>query len=186
MKRILILGNAGTGKSTLARRLGERLGIPVIHLDALSWQPGWQRLPHDVFRTRLAAAIAGGAWITDGNYALLTFDLRLASADLVIWVERPALYCIWRVFARAFKSYFSTKEHLAVGCPERLDHRFGGRLRYILNFNRVNRPRIKAALREHGPNVLVIHLRGDRQIAAFLSQLQTSQAVLHHSQQPLR
>lgn len=174
MKRILILGNAGTGKSTLARRLGERLGVPVIHLDALNWQPAWQALPLDVFRARLAEAIAGEGWITDGNYALLTFDLRLPRADLVIWVERPLPHCIWRVFARAFKSYFSAKEHLAIGCPERLDRRFWDRLRYILNFNRINRPRIQTALREHGPNVPVIHLRGDRQIAAFLSQLQTS------------
>ena len=171
MKRIVILGNAGTGKSTLARRLGERLRIPVIHLDALNWQPAWQRLPLDVFRTRLAAAIAGDAWITDGNYALATFDLRLPRADLVIWAQRPLLHCLWRVCGRAFKSYFTTKEHLAEGCPERLDRRFLDRLKFIINFNRINRPRIEAALREHGPNVTVIYLRSDRDIADFLSRV---------------
>lgn len=171
MQRIVIVGCAGTGKSTLARRLGERLNIPVVHLDALNWQPGWQALPPNVFRAQLAEAISGDAWITDGNYALLTFDLRLPRADLIIWVERPPLHCLWRVFRRALRSLFSTHEHLAAGCPERFDRRFWDRLRYILHFNRINRPRIEAARQTHGPHVPVVVLRSDRDIAAFLARL---------------
>ena len=169
MQRIVILGSAGTGKSTLARRLGERLNLPVIHLDALNWQPDWKALPPDVFRARLAEAIAGDAWITDGNYALLTFDLRLPRADLIIWVDRSRLHCLWRVFRRALRSLFSTHEHLAPGCPERFDRRFWDRLKYILHFKRVNRPRIESARLLHGPQVPVIFLRSDREIAVFLS-----------------
>lgn len=169
VRRIVIVGTAGCGKSTLARRLGERLGIPVIHLDALNWEPGWKALPIDAFRSRLREAISGDAWITDGNYAVHTFDLRLPRADLMIWVERPRWQCMWRVIQRAIKGHFSAKEDLAEGCKERLDWRFWDRLRYIARFDRVNRPRIEAVRMAHGPDVPVIALRGDREISAFLA-----------------
>jgi adenylate kinase family enzyme len=170
MKRIVIVGNAGSGKSTLARELGGRLGIPVIHLDELNWRPGWEALPAKEFRRRLEEAVSGEAWITDGNYALLTFDLRLPRADLVIWVERPVAGCMFRVFRRAIRSYFQSEEHLAAGCPERFDRRFWDRLRFIWNFNRVNRPRIQEALKTHGPDVPLILLHNRRQIGAFLKK----------------
>jgi adenylate kinase family enzyme len=176
MRRIVILGTAGSGKSTFARKLGERLGIPVVHLDALRWEPGWKALTMEAFRSRLAEAIRGDAWITDGNYAIATFDLRMPRADLVIWVERPRLQCAWRVMKRAIKTQFSSKERLADGCKENIGQLWD-RLRFIARFNRVNRPRIEAALLTHGPNVPVIVLRGDDEISAFLSNLPEPQAV---------
>jgi adenylate kinase family enzyme len=176
MRRVVILGTAGTGKSTLARRLGERLRIPVIHLDALNWEPGWKALPAEEFRSRLAEALTGDAWITDGNYAILTFDLRMPRADLVIWVERPALHCAWRVFRRAVRSQFSAAEDLAPGCKEHLGKLFD-RLWFIANFNRINRPRIETARMTYGLNVPVIVLHGDDEIAAFLSNLPDPQSV---------
>lgn len=168
MRRIVIVGNAGSGKSTLARRLGEHLRLPVVHLDALAWDPGWQSVSTEVLRQRLSQAISGDAWITDGNYAAVTFDLRLPRADLLIWVERPRVPCVWRVLRRAVWSHFRADEHLAPGCPERFDRKFLGRLRFILNFDRVNRPRIEAARMRYGPDVPVAMLCGNRGMAAFL------------------
>lgn len=170
MRRIVILGPAGAGKSTFARRLGERLGLPVVHLDALNWEPGWKPLAIEAFRSRLSEAISGDTWITDGNYAIRSFDLRMPRADLVIWVERPPLYCAWRVLRRAIGSYFSADGDLADGCKERIDRRFLDRLRYIANFNRVNRPLIEAERMKHGPLVPVSVLSGDRDISAFLAK----------------
>jgi len=177
MRRIVILGPAGGGKSTFARRLGKRLAIPVVHLDALCWEPGWKTLTTATFRSRLGKAISGNAWITDGNYAKLTFDLRMPRADLVIWVERSPLQCAWRVCKRAIKSHFSADEDLAYGCKERIDRRFLDRLRYIAHFNRVNRPRIEAERMTHGPHVPVLVLQGDREISAFLAKCES--AVRH-------
>jgi adenylate kinase family enzyme len=171
MRRIVIVGCAGSGKSTLAKRLGELLGIPVVHLDALNWEPGWKTLTTEEFRARLKDAISGDAWITDGNYAVLSFDLRMPRADLVIWVQRPLTQCIWRVFRRAFKSYCSADEDLAPQCKERFDRRFLDRLRYIVHFNRVNRPRIEKLRVSHGPDVPVIVLRSDREISGFLASV---------------
>ena len=168
MRRIVILGCAGSGKSVLAKRLGERLGVPVVHLDALNWEPGWQEVGTEIFRARLAQAISGDAWITDGNYAVHSFDLRMPRADLVIWVERPLAQCFLRVWKRALKSYANANEDLAAQCKERFDRRFVRRLQFIANFNRINRPRIERLRLSHGPDVPVIVLRGDSEISEFL------------------
>ena len=173
MRRIIIVGSAGCGKSTLARQLGKRLGLPVIHLDALCWQPGWKAISTDELRAELSQAIEGDAWITDGNYAVHTFDLRLPRADLVIWVERSTFHCVWRVIRRAIRSRFDPQQDLAPGCKERIDRRFFDRLRFIVRFNRVNRPRIEAARMMYGPQVPVLVLRGDKAMRAFLASCES-------------
>ena len=80
MRRIVILGCSGSGKTTLAVRLGERLGLPVVHLDPLYWEPGWRAPDAAAFLARVADAIAGDAWVSEGNYRE-TFELRLPRAD---------------------------------------------------------------------------------------------------------
>jgi adenylate kinase family enzyme len=169
MRRVVIVGTAGSGKSALARSLGRRLGLPVVHLDALYWQPGWRPVTREAFRQRLAEAMAGDAWITDGNYAVWTFDLRLPRADLVVWVERPRVRCMVRVLRRAIGSHFGDGEDLAAGCKERFDRRFLDRLRYIANFDWVNRPRIEEERAKYGPEVPLVVLRSDAEIARFVA-----------------
>lgn len=169
-RRIVIVGNAGSGKSTFARRLGELLKIPVFHLDALNWGPNWQRIPLETLRSLIAGVTSQEAWITDGNYALATFDLRLPRADLLIWVERPAWQCALRVIRRAALGRFRAAERLSAGCTERFDLKFMRRLQFIANFNRLNRPKIEAARVRYGPDVPVVVLRGDDAISEFLEQ----------------
>jgi adenylate kinase family enzyme len=102
MLRIVILGCAGSGKTTLARQLGERTGAPVICLDAI-WQPHWGAKDVPAFRTLVKKAHAGDEWISDGNFAVATFDIRLPRATLVIWLERSKPFCAWRAVTRVFK-----------------------------------------------------------------------------------
>lgn len=157
MARIVILGCAGTGKTTLARQLGARTGAPVICLDAV-WQSHWE--PEDVpgFRILMEKAHAGDEWISDGNFALATFDIRLPRATLVIWLERSKLSCAWRAITRVFKR---GEAHRIGRLPKTLV--------FIWRFERVNRPRIETMRVLHGPHVPVRRLTGSRDIAAFLS-----------------
>ena len=157
MARIVVLGCAGSGKTTLARRLGERSGTPVICLDAL-WQPHWGEKDVPVFRASMKEAHAGEAWISDGNFALATFDIRLPRATLVIWMERSRLYCAWRAITRVFQR---GEAHRIGKLPDVLA--------FIWRFDRVNRPRIEAARGAYGPEVPVRRLTGSRDIADFLS-----------------
>src|SRR5687767_8178275 len=86
--RVMIVGNGGAGKSTLARALGERTGLPVVHLDALYWQPGWVEPPREEWRATQRQQLAGSDWIADGNYGG-TMEERLRLADAVVLLDHP-------------------------------------------------------------------------------------------------
>src|SRR5580704_13583245 len=103
MTRIVLLGCAGAGKSTLARRLAQATGARLICLDDLSTTGGVAREDIPAFRAVITELHAGEAWISDGNFAAATFDLRLPRADLVVWLEPPRLVCAWRAVTRVFR-----------------------------------------------------------------------------------
>jgi len=154
--RIVILGCAGSGKTTLARELGERTGAPVICLDSI-WQPHWEKKDVPTFQALIKEAHAVDAWISDGNFALATFGIRLSRATLVIWLERTRMSCAWRAITRVFKR---GEAHRVGKLPKVLS--------FIWKFDRVNRPIIETARVSHGPDVPVRRLTGSRDIAAFL------------------
>jgi adenylate kinase family enzyme len=157
MARIVILGCAGSGKTTLARQLGERTGAPVICLDAI-WQPHWAEKDVPAFRSLVEKAHAVDEWISDGNFALATFDIRLPRATMVIWLEPSKLACGWRAITRVFKRGEA--------------HRIGKLaevLKFIWNFDKVNRPRIEATRVSYGAGVPVRRLSSRSDIEAFLS-----------------
>src|SRR5436190_2972633 len=101
VQRVMIIGSGGAGKSVLARELGERLGLPVYHLDALLWRPGWVMRPKDEERALFEELVRRDAWIIDGNYgAGQSLELRLAAADTVIFLDLPRILCLGRSLKR--------------------------------------------------------------------------------------
>jgi adenylate kinase family enzyme len=164
MNRIAIIGRSGGGKSTLARALGERLGLPVVHLDVLYWLPGWAKSEREPFRARLAAALAGGRWITDGNFTGHAADLHLAGAEMIVWVDQPRLLCLRRALTRAIRERGHSRSDMADGCDEKIDLEF---LAYIWNWDRLTRPQVEAAIAQYAPHARIVRLTTDAQIAAF-------------------
>lgn len=81
-------GVTGAGKSTLARRIGARLGLPYHAMDDLTWEPGWVPVSDDVQRARVRAVCAGDAWVIDAAYATW-MDLVLPRADLIVGLDLP-------------------------------------------------------------------------------------------------
>ena len=155
--RLVILGCAGAGKTTLAKRLSERTGARLICLDDLSSTSGVSPDQIPAFRKLMTELHAGEAWISDGNFAAATFDIRLPRADRVVWLEPPRWLCAWRSVTRVFRP----------GEP----HRFGRLWRvltFIHNFDRVNRPRIEALRIQYAPATPVVRLRTPREIASFI------------------
>ena len=166
MRRVLIIGNSGGGKSTLARRLGEKLGLPIIHLDVLFWQPGWVESDDDAFRARTAEALTAPAWVCDGNFGG-TWDLRMPLADTIVWIDKPAWLCLIRAIWRVVQYRDGDRPDMAEGCRESVDLAF---YHFIWTYDREVRPKLEAALAEHGAQAHVVRLKSDREIAAFLAQ----------------
>jgi adenylate kinase family enzyme len=165
MQRIVIFGAPGSGKSTLAGALGERLGLPVIYLDALFYRPDWAEGDAEVFRTRLTAAMDGGCWISEGNFIAKTAEMRLPMADTVIWIEQPRWLSCWRTIVRGVKAETGRADQ-APGCRNSIDRHL---LRFIWNFDATDRPEIDAAIALWALHASVIRLRGDAAIRGFLN-----------------
>ncbi len=102
MQRILVIGNGGTGKSTLSAELSERLGIPVYHLDQIAWGPRWTRVSEQDYAARLNEILAAESWIVDGWSSQSSMQQRLDAADTIIFLD----YAIWLAYYGATKRFF--------------------------------------------------------------------------------
>ena len=105
--RVVVVGTSGSGKTTMAKRLSQALGVRQIELDAINWQAGWRDLnthDRDEFVRRVAEAAAGEAWVSDGNYGTVRHVLWPRATHMV-WLdyERPVVMrrVLWRSFSRA-------------------------------------------------------------------------------------
>jgi adenylate kinase family enzyme len=165
MRRVLIIGSAGAGKSTLATRLAAKLQLPVIHLDAVYWQPGWKETPKDEWQARVAELIQRDAWIMDGNYGG-TMEMRVQAADTVILLDTPRTQCLFRVFKRALRYRGKTRPDMNPGCPEMLpDWEF---IRWIWTYPKLRRPEILDLLSRHDGEKRILILRSSGDVERFL------------------
>jgi adenylate kinase family enzyme len=167
MKRILIIGSGGAGKSTLAKQLGDRLQIDVVHLDALYWKPGWVETPKLEWQERVESLIQQEAWIIDGNYSS-TIDVRLPASDTVIFLDFPRWLCLWRVIKRWWIYRTKTRPDMGSGCPEKLDWQF---IQWVWNYSKRSRPAILAKLERVKHEKTVIVLRSPNCLRQFLQEL---------------
>ena len=167
MRRVAIVGSAGAGKSTLARQLGAILGLEVVHLDALFWKPGWVETPRPEWRVTQEGLVRRESWIIDGNYGG-TMEVRLASADTIVFLDFPRAICLWRVLKRWARYRGHTRPDLAPGCPERLDWAF---LRWVWGYRVRSRPSVLKRIEEHSAGKSVYTLRSPTEVSDFLKQV---------------
>ena len=167
MKRVMIIGCGGAGKSTLARKLGEKTGLPVVHLDQIWWAPGsWQHMERVAFDDILREEMDKPRWILDGNYNR-TMELRLEKCDTVIYLDMPRLVCLKNWIGRVIQNWGHARADMAEGCAEWFDPEMAG---WIWNFNKTNRGRYYDLLRNlEGKQVYILKSR--RQINEFLKKL---------------
>jgi len=157
MKRILVIGSPGAGKSRLATELARRLHLPLIHLDQNAWLPGWVELDREQWKARVGKLIAGDEWVIDGNYGG-SLALRLTRADTVINLELPVWICLARLLRRIASGYGRVRADMAEGCPEQLDWGF---LLYTARFPWRQRPRIAERLKSFAGKVVTLRSPGD-------------------------
>ncbi|MCU9614984.1 DNA topology modulation protein [Caldibacillus lycopersici] len=167
MKKIILIGSGGAGKSTLARRLSEKLNIEVFHLDALFWKPNWVMVPRNEQIEVQQHLVKQPEWIIDGNYNG-TMDIRLQAADTIIFVDLHRLICMYRAFKRMWKYRKKTRPDMGDGCEERLDWSF---LKWIWTYPKKRKPEILYKLSQLADEKNIIILSSRKEIRQFIETL---------------
>ncbi|MGB9178428.1 MAG: DNA topology modulation protein [Pyrinomonadaceae bacterium] len=165
MRKVLVLGSGGAGKSTFAGRLGQMLDIEVMHLDAFYWNPGWVETPRDEWRKTLTEMLSRDCWIMDGNYSN-TLDLRLEACDTIIFLDLARPLCLWRVVKRQLMNRRRRRPDMAEGCNERFSLEF---LLWVWNYPNTARPKIIKGLAKHAQSKRVVWLRSRAEVENFLT-----------------
>ena len=167
MERVMIIGCGGAGKSTLARKLGEKTGLPVVHLDQIWWSPGnWQHMDRPEFEALLMAEMEKPQWILDGNFRR-TLEMRLEKCDTVIYLDFPRLVCLKNWMGRVIKNWGHARIDMAEGCTERFDPEFA---LWIWNFNKNYRARFYELLNNLAGKQVII-LKSRREVEKFLKNI---------------
>ena len=99
-RRLLIVGNSGSGKSTMAAKAAAALGCDHVELDSIHHLEDWTPIERDEMRRIVSRKISGDSWVVDGNYASMVQDLVLATADTVVWLDLPRRTVMPRVIRR--------------------------------------------------------------------------------------
>ncbi len=135
MKRILVIGNAGSGKTTFALKLAQKTGIPLVHLDKIYWSGDWEHIAKNEFDNILQEELEKAEWIIDGNFNR-TLPHRLKYCDTVFYFDVPIITCIWGVTKRILKSYGKTRNDMGGNCPEYFDKQKLTLYRNVIQFKK--------------------------------------------------
>lgn len=154
MKKVLIIGCPGSGKSYFSRELAEATGLPLYHIDKIRWRTDWTLMPREEFLPILREIMERDEWIIDGNY-LNSMEYRLGYADTVFYFDLPTEECLANVEQRKGKP----REDMPDGMIDREDPEF---IEFIKNFNSDTKPRVEELLSRFSGEVIVIKSREDK------------------------
>ena len=172
MRRVNVVGTSCSGKTTLARTVSQRLGVPHVEFDALFWGPDWTEVPHPVFRERLISALAADAWVADGGYESVR-DITWSRADTIVWLDYRMATILRRWASRTIRRIRTQEEFWpGTGNRESLHNAFrrDGLLWWILRTHRGRRRRMLERLAAR-PDLAVIRLRSPAEADRWLSAL---------------
>ena len=159
MKKVIVIGCPGSGKSTVSRSLHKKTGIPLYHLDMMYWNDDRTTVEKSVFLERLSVVLEKDEWIIDGNYGA-TMELRLAACDTVIFLDYSLDVCLDGIRERRGKPrsdmpWIETEE----------DSEF---IEFIKNYNEQQKPKVLELLKKYADKNIVI-FRSREQVDAFLN-----------------
>lgn len=163
MKKVIVIGCPGSGKSTFSRALHEKNGIPLFHLDMMYWNADKTRVEKSAFRKRLSDAMEQEEWIIDGNYGS-TMELRLQACDTVFFLDYPVEICLEGVKARRGKV---RTDMPWIEAENEEDAEFLG---FIRSYNEESRPVVLELLKRYEDKDIYI-FKNRSEAEAFLSEM---------------
>jgi adenylate kinase family enzyme len=154
MRRVVVVGTSGAGKTTLARELARRLNVRHVELDAIHWKPNWTSTPSDQMVAEVSAALdaadaEAGGWTVCGHYGQVR-QVTWGRADTVIFLDYPMRVVFTRVFARTLRRWWR-QEELWNGNRERLRDNFFSKeslFLWVINTWRIRRRTTPRLLRD--------------------------------------
>ena len=176
LRRIIVIGTTGSGKTTLARELARALGVEHVEFDAYRHGPNWTETPDDEFRRQLVHALRGERWVADGNYSMVQ-DAVWPRATTIVWLDFTFGLVLWRLIVRTFRRGI-TRETLWNGNKENLfSHFFTRHSLFLWAFKSHWRRRRTVpptlALPQHA-HLRLVRLRSRREAARWLQNVRRS------------
>lgn len=171
IKKILIIGSAGSGKTTFSLKLSEIINLPIIHLDREYWLPNWEKPKQDDWFKKVNQLVNNDEWIMDGNYRS-SLDIRLQKADMVIFLDYKRSTCVKGVLKRIFKYHKKQRNDLTEGCIDKLDFAF---LKWVYDFKKKYRPEIVEKLSKL--NIPVVVFKNRKQSEEYLENLKINKKM---------
>ena len=162
MKKVIVIGCPGAGKTTFAEKLQKKTGLPLYYLDAIWHKPDRTHISRADFDTRLGEILAESAWIIDGNYSR-TLERRLQACDTVFFFDLPTEECLWGATVRLGKGRYDMP-----WIDTELDP---GLKQEIEGFSTKNRPAILELLERYGEVRQTVIFRSRRAADDYLSKL---------------
>jgi len=167
MKRVLVIGCCGAGKSTFSRKLNALTGLPLIHLDQEYWNANWVETKKEIWEPKVKELVKRDTWIIDGNYGS-TLDPRLERADTIFYLDFSTAKCLWRVTKRVWKYHGTERPDMPLGCKERFDLEF---FHFVATYNFINRKGIYEKLEEYKKGKNIHIFKNDKQSENLLNSL---------------
>jgi len=172
MQSIVVVGTSGSGKTTVAACIAERLGFPHVELDSIHWAPNWIEIPDEAFREKVALVAGGDAWVADGNYRAVR-DILWSHADTVVWLDLPFRVVFWRIIKRTITRIIS-REELWNGNKERWDSLFGryGMPRWVIKtYWRRKKEFPELFAQPEYSHLIVVRLTTTREVEDWIDQI---------------
>jgi adenylate kinase family enzyme len=171
MQRILVTGNAGSGKTTLSLCLASKLGLSVIHMDKIVWGTKWGRISKAEISQKTGALISAPKWIVDGVSSQVCH-----SADTIVFLDFPILTCLRRALLRTLRHLFSPRPEVPAGCSE--SRIVWEMTKIIFQFNSKSRPRILELLKQFQSSKRIFHIRSNKELESLLALIDREHGFL--------
>ncbi|WP_145079824.1 P-loop NTPase family protein [Poriferisphaera corsica] len=190
LNRITIIGCCGGGKSTLAKQLAQKLNLPLHDLDDIYWHENWVLTPREKRNPILAPIIEQSQWIIDSNYASVLLTERFAASDLIIHVDLPTWFCLFRITKRSILQFLNVEHSFPARIQEAhktnrqrsiSDFAF---YKYVYTFKRRLHPHFEKTLTTANAHQKLITLKSKKQIKQFFDSIPTTPSLAPNTSTP--